>query len=447
MPMLYTLLTALFRAAIGVFFREVHLVGQDLVPEQGGVVFAGNHPNSLIDPVLVLVTGGRKVSFAAKDKLFAWPLGPILRALGCVPIARRMDHGDSPGRNNGDALSALQEAIGRGGAIGIFPEGLSHDAPQLARLRTGAARVALAAAAEHPEQAIYMVPTGLTYVHKRHFRSQVLVQYGEPIRIQADRIAAWREDPRAAAKALTDRVEAEIRELTINAPDWETLRVLHAVRRMYQPRHVPMHQRVELARRFCALYPTVSDQPDVRSLYTDVQGFMKRLADAGLSDRDLVRGADPQLGRRALSNILTLLWWLPLAMPGAVVHGPLLFLVGWAGLRFAPRKDVIGTSRLIVGLLAVLLLYLAVPIAVAVLVGPWLALATALLLPLSGIATLKVLERGTSLRRIGYSAAKGFVLGRVVEELRAERDRLEARIVAAVEQYKPAEMEALFPRG
>lgn len=443
--MLYALLATVLRAAVGVFFREVHLVGEELVPERGGVVFAGNHPNSLIDPVLVLVTGGRKVHFAAKDALFAWPLGWVLRGLGCVPIQRRMDHGDDPRRDNGAALDALAGTVGQGGAIGIFPEGLSHDAPQLARLRTGAARVALAAAAAG-EEPVCIVPTGLTYVHKRHFRSQVLVRYGAPIPIDATLVAAFHADSRQAARLLTDRIEEALRELTINAPDWETLRVLHAVRRMYQPRHVPMEQRVELARRFCAIYPRVAELPEVRRLYDDVQGFLDRLRDAGLSDRDLLRSADPRLLRRAVGNVLTLVLWLPLAIPGSVIHAPLLALVGWAGLRFAPRKDVIGTARLMTGAVAVLLLYVLLPVLLGAWVGPLPALAVALLLPLSGLATLRVLERGTSLRRIWKSAFTGLVLHRVVAELRDERDRLEARIVQAVEQHKPAEMQALFPR-
>jgi hypothetical protein len=40
------------------------------VPKDGPVIFAGNHPNSLIDPVVIVVSCGRVVRFAAKDVLF-----------------------------------------------------------------------------------------------------------------------------------------------------------------------------------------------------------------------------------------------------------------------------------------------------------------------------------------------------------------------------------------
>ena len=69
------------------------------------MLFAGNHPNSLIDPILIITTCGRKVHFAAKDSLFSGRLmRAVLRGLGAVPINRRDDHdgdaapGDPPSR-------------------------------------------------------------------------------------------------------------------------------------------------------------------------------------------------------------------------------------------------------------------------------------------------------------------------------------------------------------
>ena len=41
-------------------------------------MLVANHPNSLIDPILIITTCGRKVHFAAKDTLFK---GRLLRAV------------------------------------------------------------------------------------------------------------------------------------------------------------------------------------------------------------------------------------------------------------------------------------------------------------------------------------------------------------------------------
>ena len=87
--------------------------------------------------------------------------------------------------------------LGEGGAIGIFPEGLSHDESQLARLKTGAARLALGGA-QRTSGPIPIVPCGLTFIHPKRFRSRVLVQYGPPIAIAGG-------DARRRGPRLTDR--------------------------------------------------------------------------------------------------------------------------------------------------------------------------------------------------------------------------------------------------
>src|SRR5258706_12019267 len=103
------------------------------------------------------------VHFAAKDTLFkSRALRVLLRGLGAVPLARREDKGGDKVDNDA-AFAAMFEVLGRGDTIGIFPEGLSHDESQLARLKTGAARLALGAATRGTK--VKIIPCGLTFIH------------------------------------------------------------------------------------------------------------------------------------------------------------------------------------------------------------------------------------------------------------------------------------------
>ncbi|HEY5947022.1 MAG TPA: lysophospholipid acyltransferase family protein, partial [Kofleriaceae bacterium] len=190
--MAYRILAWFLRVVTRVFFRQVEVVGLEHVPRTGPVLFAGNHPNSLIDPILIITTCGRKVHFAAKDALFKGRLmRAVLRGLGAVPIKRRDDNDGKPRDStpsvpgaapvdNDAAFEAMFAVLTDGGAIGIFPEGLSHDESQLARLKTGAARLALGGA-QRATQPIPIVPCGLTFIHPKRFRSRVLVQFGPPV--------------------------------------------------------------------------------------------------------------------------------------------------------------------------------------------------------------------------------------------------------------------------
>ncbi|HUS65355.1 MAG TPA: lysophospholipid acyltransferase family protein, partial [Kofleriaceae bacterium] len=183
--MFYRVLQWLLRIASRVFFRRIEIVGLGNIPQDGAVLFCGNHPNSLIDPILITAHCGRRVHFAAKDTLFDSPLlGRLLRAMGAVPVRRKMDH---PGGalDNESAFAALHQVLLDGGAVGIFPEGISHLDSQLAPLKTGAARIALEVARKPGAQPVRIIPTGLVYLTRHRFRSSVLIQFGAPLVVGA----------------------------------------------------------------------------------------------------------------------------------------------------------------------------------------------------------------------------------------------------------------------
>ncbi len=433
--MVYRFLRALLRLAMRVFFRQIEVVGLEHVPARGAVIFAGNHPNSLIDPILIITTCGRVVHFAAKDTLFSTRImRALLRGLGAVPLARRSDHGGGPVDNDA-AFSAMFETLGEGRTIGIFPEGLSHDASQLAKLKTGAARLALGARARGTE--VVIVPCGLTFISPRRFRSRALVQYGPPI-VVGD--AA--QDPRD----LTDEIERALRGLTVNASDWETVRVLDAVRRLYTPHDVDLDQRVELARRFNTHYPAFREDARVKAVVARTRAYQDRLDELGLSDRELARGVGAgAAARRVLRYLALVLVWLPLMLPAAPLHLPAVMLARLAGRKLTPRKDVIATTKVLAGMAIVLTSYAVATVAVGWWLGwPW-AVGAAVLLPLSGYATLRVLDSVRLLRRGLGALVRAIHLRREAASLRRERDALSDDIVRVVGELRPAGLELMFP--
>lgn len=445
--LVYRMLRWFLRLVTHVFYRQVQVVGREQIPTDRAVIFAGNHPNSLIDPVLIVTTCGRLVSFAAKDVLFkSRLLRMVLKAMGAVPLARPQDHGGATGNANDAAFAAMYEKLAQGGSIGIFPEGISHDDSQLAKLKTGAARLALAAAAKHGAK-VSVVPCGLTFIRRKRFRSRVLVQYGPPIEIDEARLAAFAADERAAVRTLTDDMEKALRGLTVNAEDWDTVRVLDGVRRLYQPPAVAIEDRTELARRFNQHYPAVRDVAEVKTIYAHVAAYLDRLEELDISDRDL--RAEMSAGRAVWKTVryfALILFWLPLALPGALLHGPIVLFARWAGVAFAPRKDVIATTKLLVGLISALLAYLLLVAGTWWWYGTLPSIAALLVMPLSGYATLKVLDRLASLKR-GWRTLRGMMrLRDEVHSLREQRANLESEVVRLVEAHRPADLQPLFPR-
>lgn len=437
------------RVVTRVFFRQVEVVGLEHVPRTGPVLFAGNHPNSLIDPILIITTCGRKVHFAAKDTLFAGRLmRAVLRGLGAVPIKRRDDHDGerrdsqpaAPGVDNDAAFAAMFGVLGEGGAIGIFPEGLSHDESQLARLKTGAARLALGSVRRHAAP-IQIVPCGLTFIHPKRFRSRVLVQYGPPIVVDA-----IRDDSADEVRAVTAEIETALRRLTINAPDWETVRALDVVRRLYQPQEISIEDRVELARRFNAYYGAVAADPRVLALMSRVRAYQQKLDELGITDRELARDLSKlEVTVRVLRHLVLVAFWLPLTVPGAPLHVPPLAFARFASAKLTPRKDVIATTKLLIGLLLVLVAYAGTIGVLWWRLGLWWAIGAALVLPLSGYATLCVLDRLRLVRRGLGVLFRRLRFRREVRALRGEREALVAEVIATVDTVRPRDLELLFP--
>jgi 1-acyl-sn-glycerol-3-phosphate acyltransferase len=433
----YRVLRLMIRAATAVFFRRVEVVGLENVPEGGPVIFAGNHPNALVDPAVLVVSTRRVVRFAAKDALFRIPLmNFVLRQMGAVPIARRSEHPDGP-LDNRASLESLVAALVSGSAVGIFPEGISHDDSQVQRLKTGAARIAFAAAASLRKGIVRIVPCGLHYVHRKRFRSRVLVQFGPAIEISAERLEAFRHDEREAVRALTAEVEEGLRALTVNADDWETVRVLDGARRLLQRGRLPLEERVEIARLFNRVYPGVRHDPEVERVYGEVRDYLDRLHDAGLADSDLDRGVTK--GERAgkiARHLLLMLVWVPLAIPGFVLHAPVGVLVVSAARLLTPRKDVMATSKLASGILGCLLVYLAVLAGVFLAFGwVWMLVALAAI-PVTAYADLVVIDRGASVRKHTATLLRLGSLGEEVEDLRTERDRLARQVAGVVKRLR-----------
>src|SRR6476620_165467 len=191
---------AIISIALRLFFRRIEVVNVERVPKKGALLFVLNHPNGLVDPALVFVSLPRRISFLAKSTLFDNPIGAfVLRTFEILPVYRRIDEGAKL-ESNFATFDNCFELLRRGRCIAIFPEGISHDEPQLQKMKTGAARIALGAISDpsEPASGLKIVPVGLYYTSKTSFRSEALIPYGELFDVEPIELDASGEPPRDA---------------------------------------------------------------------------------------------------------------------------------------------------------------------------------------------------------------------------------------------------------
>ncbi len=430
--MLYRLIRRVSSLLLELFYRRVEVVGLDRLPATGPLLVVANHQNALVDGMLVLAVLPRRLVTVAKAPLFDNPLiGPFLRGLGAIPVYRRQDAeaGVFDPARNVDLFGAAIETLRDGGAILIFPEGVSQPEPALMPLRTGAARMALGVeTTPGGPVGVRIVPVGLIFHRPGTFRTGwAVVVIGDPVPLH-DCAAAYAAAPAETARRLTARIEAALTQLIVEAGDRETLRLFEVVESVWRAEvggdralaaRAGWRQRVGRAHRYLA----ARDPGRVAALRLDVERYAKALDLAGLGPRfPGVRPGLAQATRYALREGIALLLGLPLALWGLVVHAVPYHLTRWAIALARPEADVEATYKIAGGAFIFLACWVAEGFALARLGGAPAVLLFVVLLGPSGFFALAWGERVGRLAREARGFAR-FLWDRDLARLLAERRR------------------------
>jgi glycerol-3-phosphate O-acyltransferase / dihydroxyacetone phosphate acyltransferase len=426
--MLYALVRQLLGFALRVFYRVERAEGA--LPPVGPLLLLGNHPNALVDPAFLLAVSPRPLTFLAKAPLFRVPgLGQLLRALGALPIQRPQD-GPQDGTANAAVLQAGSRAVASGRALAIFPEGKSHSDPHLADLKTGAARMVLAAGT-----VVQVVPVGLTYAQKGRFRSAVHIEFGACLLI-----APNAEPSAAEVRALTARMGEALRAVTLELDAWEDLPLIATAEALYALRTEGPSQDAERRRLFARGMALLrAEQPERYAEFRgEVAALARRLALVHAGPGDVAVQYRPVTVLRFMfRNAVALLVGLPLALAGWVLFLPWTLLVR-AGLAVAhTEEDMRATVKLVAALVLGPLYVLALALAIAHVFGwRWAALLLVSSVPLALFARSFLARRREALR----DARLFFQLGNrsaTKRHLVAEGQALAERIQALVEELGP----------
>src|SRR5713101_5408055 len=230
---LYHAIRWILGLALGFYFRRIERFHADRVPVVGPVLFTSNHPNSLTDSFVIGAAVQRKVNFVATVQLFRFkPVKWLLTQCGVIPINRVKDDPRAM-RTIADTFEAAFRVLERGEAVGIFPEGITYDDSQLKEIKSGAARMALELEQRHGGKlGLQVVPVGLTFSAKEIYRSDALVNFGEPIRAAAF-LDGYAERRKECINRLTAEIERRIQSLILHLPQLEHERVIEGVKRLY----------------------------------------------------------------------------------------------------------------------------------------------------------------------------------------------------------------------
>ena len=396
------IITAILRLALRIYFRRIEITGREHIPPEAPVIFVLNHPNALVDPAFLLCLTPRRIAFIGKAPLFRMPvIGSLARAMDTLPAYRRQDEGEDVSRNL-EMFAAARALLKRGVAIGLCPEGVSHNEPRLKPLKTGAARIGIAAASSGAALDLYIVPVGLYYTDKTTFRSSALMHFGEAIKVEPATLEADGTPPRAAVRELSAQIEEGMREVMLHAEQEEALGLIDRAEKIFSAEEIDepdeeqrLERSLKLRQRFLAGYTFYRRHAPARidAIESRIVRFEQEmdLARMDPSDLSLPPTAIHSIVRLVV-QISTCLLLAPAAVFGALVHYPAYRLAGFLSRRLGREQDVLSTFKILSAMLLFPLTWIAGGLMAWILSGWIWALIVLAALPLCGYLAVRFFE-------------------------------------------------------
>lgn len=300
---------------------------------------------------------------------------PFDHRISVILKSERMTFSVVPLIDQSNLYASVFERLSKDNCIGIFPEGGSHDRAEMLPLKAGVSVMTLGFLSLYPEANLKIVPCGLNYFNAHKFRSRAVIEFGDPIDVPGELVSDFKlggEKKRLAIENHLKLVAEELKTVTVNVPDLETLQVVQTARRLYRPEetHKKPDLQIELNRRFVKGYIKYRDDPKVMQLRQSILDYNNLLLAFGIKDHQV---KSTQIDTITLISQLSfhlsvLIVFGLISLPGFIINFPALYFIGRISKKKAEAakkassvkihgKDVISTWKLLVALVLLPLLY------------------------------------------------------------------------------------------
>lgn len=318
-PILYTiyyLLKWTVRFATWIYYQKITVVGRRHERSRNPCIIVSNHPSTLLDPLNVAVEVDAEIYFLANASLFRNPFfGWLLRKLYCIPIERYQDTGGKP-LDNAASFEQAENHLIKGGCIYVAPEGSSYVERRLRKIKTGTARIALAAMQRSNWTAnISVLPIGLNYSDPTRFRSHLLTIFGEYIPLSKFK-EDYEADPVNAVYCLTEAIGEGIGKLIIDCENGLQDETLHGLETMLQNDNAlpPLEAHARSRALLSKLREwSAADNVGFTAFAHGVIAYFEKIKSLKISDLQVSKQA-------AESNFIVLALSSPLFVPGYLSH-------------------------------------------------------------------------------------------------------------------------------
>lgn len=336
--MLYSIAKPITTIALKVFFKKIYLSNADRLPRDKPVLLAANHPTAFLEPCILACFLDRPLYFLVRGDLFVKPFyTKLLNDLHMLPVYRAKDRGYAFLKQNYETFDACYDSLRQNQIVMILAEGHTVWEKRLRPLKKGTARLAFGALEKYPElEDIYIIPTGVNFTYADRFRSDIMIDIGEPI-LARDFLEEYKANPTTGINSLTEvlRRAMEDRIVIVENPEDDTLAEhLFILDRSHRPvpwlpvfsfNGAPLQAEINAAN----IVNKMTDE-DKQSALQATKIYFSELKKYQLDDLTLVTNRPKS---NFFASILLLIGFIPFALGYLLNAGPLLLAKSIAGKK------------------------------------------------------------------------------------------------------------------
>jgi len=209
--MIYHFLKQIVKLSLFFFFKKIVVTGKENIPKKGPMIIVANHPNTFMDPLIILALTNQRIGFLGNAGIFSNKImARIFKYFHVIPIFRKKDilPGEKP--DNTEAFVKCHEYLKQENTLLIFPEGNSYYELKLRKIKTGTARIALSfEALNNFEANLQILPIALDYSDSIQFRSMVSVTINPPISVESYK-KTYTQNESEGILALSESIRKEL---------------------------------------------------------------------------------------------------------------------------------------------------------------------------------------------------------------------------------------------
>ena len=178
--MFYYSIKWLARCSLLFFFRKKITCGFSLHTLKGPAIIASNHPNSMLDAVVIACQCRQPAHFVIRSDMFNNPVFRfLLKGLNGIPVYRASEEKEKL-KENFSSIAQCRSILKKNGIIIIFSEGITEHNWKLKPIKSGTARIVYDALCdEQLSHTLRVVPVGLTYSNYTHPAKTIIIHTGE----------------------------------------------------------------------------------------------------------------------------------------------------------------------------------------------------------------------------------------------------------------------------